>query len=1397
MLKEAAVSSQPEGKWPAVGERYRLEGLLGEGGMGEVYRCHDGVANRAVALKRLRPHIVRERPSLAALFEREYHALRELAHPSIIQVFDYGHCEDGSAYYTMELLDGQDLRALAPLPWRQACAVLRDVASSLAILHSRRLLHRDISPGNVHRDPSGRAKLLDFGTMATFGVEGPIVGTPPCIAPEAIHNQPLDARADLYSLGALGYFLLSGQHAYPARRIESLRDLWRSRPRALDSIVADLPQALSALVTSMLGLDALARPASAGEVIERLSAIAGLEGDESLEVARAYLQTPTLVGRTEPLVRLRKQVLRAVRGRGSAVVVQGPPGIGRTRMLDALALEGKLTGATVLSASGRDKGGQPFAVVRELASSLAMQLPDLARAHAKAHYPAFAGALPELGEMLSLPQTEVQPSLDARAADNKAMAALADLFEGVTEERTLVVAVDDIHSADEQSLGIIQALAHRAGRRRLALVVSWVDDAAEERAALSALRRVGPQITLEPLETETVHVLVRSLFGEVPHLAQVADWVGRLAQGRPRNCLELCEHLVERGIAVYREGAWALPVSLHEEELPKSFEDALAERLRQLSPDARMIAQGIAFTTLRLAVDEYEHLLAGGDERRARVFKAVGELVSDGILVGDREDYRLAQPTYADALGAILEESQIQATHRRLAAIFNRRGNTANVPDHLLLAGDELGALQTLVKVYDDVMAGQNGHLPIGRLRAYADDTALAIRTRQHLLELSERLGRSERERFILRRAVIQLANIHDPSLGRAQIGPIVDQLSSILGLQHWDELGPGESDKARIEHCMARAKQHYADAAPQDRVLEPTEALHMSILIVGQGQNIARQAYDAPLLRQLLAFVERVRHLVPRLVGMRNTIKHSLAVVTGHVDAARQLREGLFEYYKRSALPNPDNPMYFLSQIGRGLLLQCEGSYWATLGGARAEQSAALLADPLQGLPAEGNILQWAGHSWLCGALEIRLLMHLFNGDAPQARRTQEQMDQLVMQDPYASDGGFVQLAAQGHALCGDLMGLKQSTRALERIVERQYDGFRPFVHVARGDYQALRGKPAQALTEYQQAVALAAPGEHAAWARAQSSLVEALLMLGRVDEARAGAQEALTACQDAGLGRDPVRSLERVLALAEAASGAVEEGSARLQGLLATAEKEGLAGVPLGQLHETLARVGIYADDAEGFQAAAHRAGQYYRAGGNPALHAKYERLLQAGRTAGFHGASMRPPAGHAQRLSLQATGIRTELAALTDPQERHETALRMMMESAGAASGFLFLWEEGDLRLVAATDDAEPQSDLVVSLTEYVKAELDDYVEVTVTRFDEQLAAGEEAGFSQPGGTFRPVLLSNPTDQGPAIVGVAALFDTGEGFRFPELGVLSTVTSGLQSGTQNVVSLFDVGG
>jgi len=220
-LQEEAYAARKLGQ-------YQLQRRLGSGGMGEVYLGEHILLRRACAIKLIRPDQAGD-PTNLSRFEREVQAMATLTHWNTVEVFDYGHADDGTFYYVMEYLPGMTLQELVerhgPLPPGRAVHFLRQICAALQEAHAVGLIHRDIKPRNVIACRRGGvydvAKLLDFGLVQDIGlgkeaskltVHGTVLGSPPYMSPEqALGKDNLDARTDIYSLGSLAYFLLTGQ----------------------------------------------------------------------------------------------------------------------------------------------------------------------------------------------------------------------------------------------------------------------------------------------------------------------------------------------------------------------------------------------------------------------------------------------------------------------------------------------------------------------------------------------------------------------------------------------------------------------------------------------------------------------------------------------------------------------------------------------------------------------------------------------------------------------------------------------------------------------------------------------------------------------------------------------------------------------------------------------------------------------------------------------------------------------------------------------------------------------------------------------------------------------------------------------------------------------------------
>jgi eukaryotic-like serine/threonine-protein kinase len=275
--------------------QYVLEERIGEGGMGVVYLARHALLRRPTAVKLLPSDRAGERA--VRRFEREVRLTSGLTHPNTIAIFDFGRTPDGVFYYAMEYLDGitlEDLVALTgPQPAARVIQILRQACGSLGEAHHCGLIHRDIKPANLMLCVRGgvpdQVKVLDFGLVKEYSAEveaglsldGALLGTPAYIAPESIVDpERVDGRADLYGLGAIGYFLLVGEPVFESHSLlEACVQHVHSAPvPPSERTAAPIPPALEALIMRCLAKDPAARPASAldlGHSLEALGALAG------------------------------------------------------------------------------------------------------------------------------------------------------------------------------------------------------------------------------------------------------------------------------------------------------------------------------------------------------------------------------------------------------------------------------------------------------------------------------------------------------------------------------------------------------------------------------------------------------------------------------------------------------------------------------------------------------------------------------------------------------------------------------------------------------------------------------------------------------------------------------------------------------------------------------------------------------------------------------------------------------------------------------------------------------------------------------------------------------------------------------------------------------------------
>jgi len=285
--------------------QYRLQRKLGAGGMGEVYLAEHQLLKRPCALKLIRASSV-EDPTTLARFEREVRLTATLSHPNTVEIYDYGRTEDGTDYYVMEYLRGLSLEDLVrrggALPPGRVVYLLRQVCLALREAHAAGLIHRDIKPSNIFAARRGGlddvAKLLDFGLVrpaptlqsTQLSEEGQILGTPAFMSPEqAMGRREIDERSDIYSLGAVAYYLLTGRPPFEGNGIKVMIAHTRD-PVVAPSLIRDgIPPDLERVVLRCLAKDVANRFANA-ESLERALGECGCVADWDRDRAAQWWQ---------------------------------------------------------------------------------------------------------------------------------------------------------------------------------------------------------------------------------------------------------------------------------------------------------------------------------------------------------------------------------------------------------------------------------------------------------------------------------------------------------------------------------------------------------------------------------------------------------------------------------------------------------------------------------------------------------------------------------------------------------------------------------------------------------------------------------------------------------------------------------------------------------------------------------------------------------------------------------------------------------------------------------------------------------------------------------------------------------------------------------------------------
>lgn len=667
---------------------YRVIRPLAQGGMAAVFEVQDPTTKERVALK-----LLTHRGLAMPRFAREFRALTRLDHPNIVRVYRYGSHE-GSPFLTMELLDGQPVQAYAksvgrpgrPRRTREVLRITALVADALSYLHARGIVHRDLKSANVLVLRDGRLKVLDFGTahIATAGEvitrAGEFVGTFAYASPEQITGGAVDARSDLYSLGALLYRLCTGRRVFEADTPHGLaRKHIEEVPRPPRELVPALPQPVEDLILRMLCKDPAERPQSAQEVANLIRGRARRPEDSGA----LTLNTPKLMGREAEIARAQSWMDNAAPG--EALLVVGARGSGRQRSLNAIIAEARSRSWRVFD--GAFTGQPGLGAFAEQVESAWTTLPpqDRTRLGDASYWLEKAGEGP-------LDGAEEQQNLDESLFSILCARQRRDAAP-------LILALGNLHRAPPVALRALATLRARMREAQVHLLIlgSCTDLSDAPAGTVRTRFPNGHRLNLGPLEPEQVGLMVQQMLGGAVPPPQLTETIHRATGGLPGFVEEVVRALVEQGsLKPFHTGGTLTWVDTSDGEIaiPGSAREAITFRLDGLGREETRVLEALAIAGGRSELAELAFAL---DLEPSALQATVDELTQQHILRCAEEQGRETWSFHLSMTRELVLErvrpSRRNLLRRRLAEVMATAAPSAHKITLLASAGQSDQAL--------------------------------------------------------------------------------------------------------------------------------------------------------------------------------------------------------------------------------------------------------------------------------------------------------------------------------------------------------------------------------------------------------------------------------------------------------------------------------------------------------------------------------------------------------------------------------------------------------------------------------------------------------------------------------------------------------------------------------
>lgn len=562
-----------------IANRYKLLDKVGEGGMGAVYRATDRLTRQIIALKRVtvRKELLQftsmgEHDDFRTALAQEFKVLASLRHPNIISVLDYGFDADLNPFFTMDYLPdarsiidfSRDLSIVAKVE------MLLQILQSLVYLHRHKILHRDLKPANILLTADNQIMLLDFGLSTTVTEASGTSGTLMYMAPEVLRSQPITEASDLYSLGVIAYEILIGRYPFPMQNPTSLVvDILQTQPNV--SGLED--ERLRAILTRWLSKDPQTRYQHADELIAALNETLGLAAPpENIAVRESFIQSARFVGRQQELDQLLAALNRVKQGHGSAWLIGGESGVGKSRLLDEFRTAALVDGAMVVRGVSAEGSGIPYHLWRDIVRRLVLsaEVTDLEAS-------ILAEIVPDIATLIERDQIPDAPELNAAFAQERLSQIIISLLR--RQKQTTVLFLEDLHWATSESLNLLKKLIDDIGQSSLLIIGSYRND---ESPDLPARLPGAHLLSLSRFDGALIEELSVSILGETGRRAALVDLLRQETEGNAFFLVEAMRALAEDAGQLNEVGRLTLP----EHIITGGIQEVVRRRVTRLPADA-------------------------------------------------------------------------------------------------------------------------------------------------------------------------------------------------------------------------------------------------------------------------------------------------------------------------------------------------------------------------------------------------------------------------------------------------------------------------------------------------------------------------------------------------------------------------------------------------------------------------------------------------------------------------------------------------------------------------------------------------------------------------------------------------------------------------------------------